>query len=70
MSELAKDSDLVMVCPECMTTGFTVSLSFVCVHMTCSECQSLYSLSIPELAKDVYECANDAGLLIASAVSN
>ena len=70
MTEKTHNSDLTIVCPECMTTGFTVSLSAVCVHLVCNECNELFSLSIIDLSRDVFDSANDVGLLVSTAVSS
>ena len=65
------ENSYVLVCPECMCSGsYSCQLTVGFLHLTCNECESLYSLSILDMNRDFYDAANDAGFLIADNVVN
>jgi hypothetical protein len=61
---LSPDSECMLICPNCMTQNFTVTLTHTCIHLTCAECQEQYSIGNMALAHQPYDAADDAGFII------
>jgi len=62
---LDSESEIECICATCHSTGsFTVSVTFMSVHLLCKECESLYTLNTCSLLKDPYKDIDDSGLLI------
>jgi transcription elongation factor Elf1 len=58
------DFEHKLTCTECQSeSSFTVEFSVVCVHVTCAECDSLYSFGLMNLASDpIKEISDQLGL--------
>ena len=61
---LAPDSECNLVCPNCMTPNFSVSLTNTCVHLTCNDCQELFTIGHMDLVHHPYDAADDAGFIV------
>lgn len=61
---LSPDSECNLVCPNCMTQNFAVNLTYTCIHLTCNDCQELFTIGNMDLVQQPYDAADDAGFII------